>query len=51
MLVDNNSADTAKKLTILDEEIARVDSILSDVQESLADYYNNSSNYLNVGLN
>jgi hypothetical protein len=50
MLVDNNSADTAKKLTIFDEEIARFDSILSHIQEHLADYYN-SSNYLNGGFN
>jgi hypothetical protein len=51
VLVDNNSADIAKKLTILlDEEIARFDSILSDVQEYFADY-NNSSNYLNGGFN
>lgn len=49
MLVDNNSDDIAKKLTILDEEIARFDSILSDVQEHLADY--NSSNYLNGVFN
>ena len=49
MLVDNNSADIAKKLTILDEEIARFDSMLSDVQEHLADY--NNSNYLNGGFN
>lgn len=47
--MDNNSADIAKKLTIIGKEIARFDSILSDVQEYLADY--NSSNYLNGGFN
>jgi hypothetical protein len=50
VLVDNNSADVAKKLTILDEEMARFDSILFHIQEHLADYYN-SSNYLNGSFN